>query len=204
MQKIKFILLLLITASCMAATYYATTWSGTSSNQMVTRAATFAAAVSSTGVINANNIGGNIRVASSGSTNTTDGAIFTTSNLIFFSNWAANAGFSINTSTAAITALGSGSITAGAFFESSDIRQKTVHQTAMSADGIDAIQYTFNPTGTDKWGYSAQQVKTILPYAVTQGSDGFFKLDYTTVHTYKIAELEKRIFQLEKMVNAKN
>jgi hypothetical protein len=39
MQKIKFILLLLITASCMAATYYATTWSGTSSNQMVTRAA---------------------------------------------------------------------------------------------------------------------------------------------------------------------
>ena len=39
MQKIKFILLLLITASCMAATYYATTWSGTSSNQMVTRQA---------------------------------------------------------------------------------------------------------------------------------------------------------------------
>lgn len=39
MQKIKFILLLLFTASCMAFTYYATTWAGTSSNQMVTRQA---------------------------------------------------------------------------------------------------------------------------------------------------------------------
>jgi hypothetical protein len=96
------------------------------------------------------------------------------------------------------------SVTATAFYESSDIRQKTVHETLLSADGIDPIQYTFNPSGADKWGYSAQQVRSILPYAVTEGSDGFLKLDYTTVHTYKIAQLEKRIAELEKMVNAKN
>lgn len=92
-------------------------------------------------------------------------------------------------------------VTASAFYESSDIRQKTVHETSLSNDGINAIQYTFKPSGADKWGYSAQQVQAILPYAVTESSDGFLKLDYTTVHTYKIAQLEKRIAQLEKLLN---
>ena len=95
----------------------------------------------------------------------------------------------------------SGNMTAAAFFESSDIRQKKVHQTLVSKDGIDAIQYTFLPDGKSKWGYSAQQVKNIVPFAVTEGSDGFLKVDYTTIHTFKIASLEKRIVELEKQLN---
>ena len=95
----------------------------------------------------------------------------------------------------------SSSVTASAFFESSDIRQKKVHTTLVSKDGIDAIQYTFLPDGKSKWGYSAQQVKNIVPFAVTEGSDGFLKVDYTTIHTFKIASLEKRIAELEKQLN---
>jgi len=116
---------------------------------------------------------------------------------IVFKNWGGTTLAYINDAGASI--FGS-SVTATAFYESSDIRQKTVHKTVMSADGIDAIQYTFKPSGQDKWGYSAQQVKPILPYAVYKADDGFFKVDYTTVHTYKIAQLEQRIAELEKLV----
>lgn len=102
------------------------------------------------------------------------------------------------TNAGAITAASS--VTATAFYESSDLRQKTVHTTLKSSDGIDAIQYTFKPSNADKWGYGAQQVQPILPYAVSKGEDGFLKVDYTTVHTYKIAQLEKRIAELEKQL----
>lgn len=93
----------------------------------------------------------------------------------------------------------SGTITASAFYESSDIRLKRLHIIENSKDGINAIQYTFRPSGKDKWGYSAQQVRKILPYAVTTGEDGFLKVDYTTVHTFKIMKLEKRIEELEQL-----
>lgn len=93
-----------------------------------------------------------------------------------------------------------GGLTAPSYTESSDIRQKLVHITLISADGIDAIHYTFKPDGQLKWGYSAQQVQKVLPMAVHEGIDGFLKLDYTTVHTYKIAQLEKRVADLEKKV----
>ena len=96
----------------------------------------------------------------------------------------------------AITAQSS--ITATAFFESSDLRQKSVFSTLNSADGIAAINYIFLPDGSTKWGYGAQHVQNILPYAVYEGSDNLLKVDYTTVHTYKIAMLEQRIEELEK------
>jgi hypothetical protein len=93
-----------------------------------------------------------------------------------------------------------GSVTATSFFESSDLRQKNVHSTLNSSDGINAIQYTFLPTGKQKWGYGAQQVQSILPFAVNEGDDGFLKVDYNTVFTYKIAQLEARIAELEKQL----
>lgn len=108
--------------------------------------------------------------------------------------------------TANITMRGDGlatfasSVTATAFYESSDIRQKKVHKTFASADGINAIQYTFKPSGDLKMGYSAQQVRTVLPYAVHEDSEGWLKVDYTSVHTYKIMLLEKRIAELEKLI----
>jgi len=107
----------------------------------------------------------------------------------------------VNFSGISITGTGtySSSVTATAFYESSDIRLKRLHIIENSKDGINAIQYTFRPSGTDKWGYSAQQVRKILPYAVTTGEDGFLKVDYTTVHTFKIMKLEKRIEELEQL-----
>ncbi|MBI2283319.1 MAG: hypothetical protein HYU71_06400 [Bacteroidetes bacterium] len=89
--------------------------------------------------------------------------------------------------------LGTYTMSASAFYETSDIRLKKLHEVVMSSDGIMAIQYTFKPSGEDKWGYSAQQVRNILPYAVHEDSEGWLKVDYTTVHTYKIMMLEKQV-----------
>lgn len=95
----------------------------------------------------------------------------------------------------------SGNMTAAGFFESSDIRLKDVFQTYTSADEINTIQYTFKGEFKVKYGYSAQQVQKIIPSAVEVGSDGFYKVDYTSVHSYKIMMLEKRIADLERRVN---
>lgn len=92
-------------------------------------------------------------------------------------------------------------VTATGFFESSDIRLKHVFQTYSSADEINTIQYTFKGEFKVKYGYSAQQVQKIIPSAVEVGSDGFYKVDYTSVHSYKIMMLEKRIAELERRVN---
>jgi hypothetical protein len=39
-----------------------------------------------------------------------------------------------------------------------------------------------------------------LPSSVSEGKDGFLSLSYTQVHTAKIAELENKIEQLEKLI----
>jgi hypothetical protein len=88
------------------------------------------------------------------------------------------------------------SVTATAFFESSDLTQKTVLNRFPSTDGIDAIDYTFNPTGQRKYGYGAQEVAEVIPSAVITGDDGKLKVDYNSVHTYKIAMLEQEIREM--------
>lgn len=88
-------------------------------------------------------------------------------------------------------------VQATSFIQSSDIRLKNVVSTLLSNDGIDAISYTLKSDGTMNWGYSAQQVKQVLPFAVSEDADGFLKVNYTTVHTYKIAMLEKEIQDLK-------
>jgi hypothetical protein len=93
--------------------------------------------------------------------------------------------------------LGSYTITAGAFYESSDIRFKNVLETnpSISALGIDVIKFTRKGQSQVRYGYSAQQVKSILPDAVF-GYDEL-TVNYSDVHTIKIASLEKRVAELE-------
>ena len=94
-----------------------------------------------------------------------------------------------------------GNITALAFFESSDIRFKTVLETnpEITTTGIDVIKYTRKDdlTNTIRYGYSAQQVQTVLPDCV-HTNNGSLVVNYTEVHTLKIAQLEKRVAELEK------
>ena len=91
------------------------------------------------------------------------------------------------------------SVTAGAFYESSDIRYKSIIETNPNIDltGIDVIKFTRTDADGDmiRYGYSAQQVQKFLPDAVV----GLSKLtvNYSDVHTLKIAALEKRIAELE-------
>jgi hypothetical protein len=94
-------------------------------------------------------------------------------------------------------------ISAIAFFETSDIRFKNVIETNPKIDltGIDVIKFTRtdNESGQIRYGYSAQQVQLILPDAVT-GEDKL-SVNYSDVHTLKIAALEKRIAELEAKLN---
>jgi len=94
------------------------------------------------------------------------------------------------------------SITATSFFESSDIRLKEVFIEQDSKDGMNAIFYRFKGKEQLRWGYSAQAVQKVLPYAVQEDNKGFLSVDYTTVHTYKIAELERRVTLLENQLKA--
>ena len=89
------------------------------------------------------------------------------------------------------------SMTASSFFESSDIRFKNVLETNpnISALGIDVVKFTRKGQSQVRYGYSAQQVKSILPDAVF-GYDEL-TVNYSDVHTIKIASLEKRVAELE-------
>lgn len=91
-----------------------------------------------------------------------------------------------------------GSITAVSFFESSDIRYKVVLETNPTVDtsGIDMIKYNRVGDTQIRYGYSAQQVQSILPDCVQDISEHLV-VNYTDVHTLKIAQLEKRVAELE-------
>jgi len=96
----------------------------------------------------------------------------------------------------------SGNVTATAFFEASDIRFKNVIETNPQIDltSIDVIKFnrTDNEIGQIRYGYSAQQVQSILPDAVT--GDEKLSVNYMDVHTLMIASLFKKISKLEEQL----
>ena len=79
----------------------------------------------------------------------------------------------------------------------SDIRFKNVLETnpIISTLGIDVIKFTRKDSEQIRYGYSAQQVQSVIPDAVS-GEDELV-VNYSDVHTLKIAELERRIAELE-------
>lgn len=97
-----------------------------------------------------------------------------------------------------------GSVLASSFFESSDIRLKTILNRHNGID-FDAIEYKWNDGRDSKlhWGYAAQEVMKFLPDAVSGSQELFYKLDYNQVHTYKISMLEKEIRELKEQLKNK-
>lgn len=93
-----------------------------------------------------------------------------------------------------------GNIIANGFFESSDIRYKDVIHTNPVVDlsSLDVIKYKFidDLNGQIRYGYSAQSVQAILPDLVEVKDDRLY-LNYSDVHTLKIAALERRVKELE-------
>ena len=96
-----------------------------------------------------------------------------------------------------------GTVYATGFYESSDIRFKNIIETNpnINLSAIDVIKFTRkdNDTSQIRYGYSAQQVQSILPDAVT-GSE-FLNVNYLDVHTLKIAQLEQEIKELKSKLN---
>jgi hypothetical protein len=94
--------------------------------------------------------------------------------------------------------VNSGSMTATAFYESSDIRLKNVLVREESSDSIDLITYTLSTDPKRKrLGYSAQEVMNVLPTSVSSDHNGYYTVDYKEVHAWKIMQLQKRIDELE-------
>jgi hypothetical protein len=93
-----------------------------------------------------------------------------------------------------------GNLTANGFFESSDIRYKEVLHTNPVVDlsSIDVIKYKFTDdiSGQVRYGYSAQDVQSVCADLVSEKDERLY-LNYSDVHTLKIAALEKRVKELE-------
>ena len=93
------------------------------------------------------------------------------------------------------------SITASSFFESSDIRLKTLLEDRLDYYAISNVSTKYyEKNGKTELGYFAQDFEEILPSAVSKNEDGLLNLSYREVHTAKIAYLEEKIKQLEKLL----
>ena len=91
-----------------------------------------------------------------------------------------------------------GSVTATAFFESSDKNIKTLIQDNYQTKGIESVTAKlYVKNGKEELGYYAQDLQGILPSAVSAGADGLLSLSYREVHTAKIARLEKEVEELK-------
>lgn len=111
------------------------------------------------------------------------------------------------TGTAKVTlsAAGAGtfvsSVTASAFYESSDSRLKTLIKNDYKALGIEKVKTKlYIKDGKEEVGYYAQDLETILPSAVSKNDAGFLSLSYTQVHTAKIAVIEDEVDVLKRRV----
>jgi hypothetical protein len=97
------------------------------------------------------------------------------------------------------TIFSDSSVTATSFFESSDATLKTLVEDNYQAKGIDSVvAKLYIKNGKNELGYFAQDLQSVLPSAVSKGSDGLLNLSYREVHTAKIAYLEEEIRQIKK------
>jgi hypothetical protein len=124
-------------------------------------------------------------------------------------NFVANAYnfFPYFTSTPTVTINGgsygllvNGTAGATAFYETSDIKLKNVIEINPTVDlsSLNVIKYTLKEDKTKQihYGYSAQDVQLLCSDLVKNDGDKL-SLNYTDLHTLKIAQLERRIKELE-------
>lgn len=95
-----------------------------------------------------------------------------------------------------------GAVYASAYYESSDIRLKTIlDKYQINEFGVIVYKWKDNRDEKVHWGYSAQDVQKYLPDAVNVNNDGYLTLDYNQAHTYKIMKLEQEILDLKNKLN---
>ena len=113
--------------------------------------------------------------------------------------------YAVDTTTRYMRLDTSGNLTANAFFESSDIRYKNVIETnpTITLEGLDVIKFTRKGSSQVRYGYSAQQVKS-LSEDLVGGTKDELTVNYSDVHTLKIAALERKIAELEAKLNSIN
>lgn len=92
----------------------------------------------------------------------------------------------------------SGTVTATAFFESSDRRIKDLIQDNYRVNDIETIRpKLYKKNGKIELGYYAQDIESIFSHAISVNDDGFLNLSYREVHTAKIAYLEDSIEEIK-------
>jgi len=90
------------------------------------------------------------------------------------------------------------SVTATAFYNSSDARLKNI----ISRKG-DMVTYRWKD-GRDKlihYGYIAQEVRKTMPNQVLKDDKGYLSVNYTEVHIKKINDLENELAELKQQIN---
>ncbi len=163
---------------------------------------------STTGVLNIPQYQGGVTSITAGtgiSVNTSTGAVTITNTITNTNQLTNGAGFLTAESDTLQSVTGRGSttttsITASSFFEQSDIRFKNIlgENPNVDVSGIDVIKYMRTTYDKDKirYGYSAQQVFDVAPELVN--NDGIsLSVNYTDLHTLKIAQLERKVAELE-------
>jgi hypothetical protein len=89
-------------------------------------------------------------------------------------------------------------VTASAFYESSDRRIKDLIQDNYRVNDIETIRpKLYKKNGKIELGYYAQDIESIFSHAISVNDDGFLNLSYREVHTAKIAYLEDSIEEIK-------
>ena len=71
----------------------------------------------------------------------------------------------------------------------------------VNVDGIDVIKFTRKDNTQVRFGYSAQQVKEIISDVVVTNDRDELTVNYSDIHTLKIAKLEKEVQKLQEVIN---
>jgi hypothetical protein len=89
-----------------------------------------------------------------------------------------------------------GSITATAFFYASDHRLKTDIQNISNSDNVITslrpVSFTWIENGHKDLGFIAQEVKTIIPTAVTADTDGILSVNYSNIVAHLTAKVQSQ------------